>query len=192
MGAKAVRGQRSPESRPRSHNTREGEWPFIEGIPSCLPCPLSRDFRDTKHGGHALHWGTKCEGRCAWWARRTPWQQCRRGVPFFANTFLLALRNLLCILSRVSRRTRPKDRAGDRAFEGYRRQPPPSRGRILLTFPMVSKLPPRWQPRSPLGRCLDIPGTLPVLGTILGLQALLKVNIRLATTDYLSNGYDGL
>ena len=25
-----------------------------------------------------------------------------------------------------------------------------------------------------------------------GLQALLKVNIRLATTDYLSNGYDGL
>ena len=28
--------------------------------------------------------------------------------------------------------------------------------------------------------------------TILGLQALLKVNIRLATTDYLSNGYDGL
>ena len=26
----------------------------------------------------------------------------------------------------------------------------------------------------------------------LGLQALLKVNIRLATTDYLSNGYDGL
>jgi hypothetical protein len=27
---------------------------------------------------------------------------------------------------------------------------------------------------------------------ILGLQALLKVNIRLATTDYLSNGYDGL
>jgi hypothetical protein len=27
---------------------------------------------------------------------------------------------------------------------------------------------------------------------MLGLQALLKVNIRLATTDYLSNGYDGL
>ena len=27
---------------------------------------------------------------------------------------------------------------------------------------------------------------------IMGLQALLKVNIRLATTDYLSNGYDGL
>ena len=26
----------------------------------------------------------------------------------------------------------------------------------------------------------------------MGLQALLKVNIRLATTDYLSNGYDGL
>jgi len=30
MGAKAVRGQRSPKSRPRSHNTRAGEWPFIE------------------------------------------------------------------------------------------------------------------------------------------------------------------
>jgi hypothetical protein len=28
--------------------------------------------------------------------------------------------------------------------------------------------------------------------TIMGLQALLKVNLRLATTDYLSNGYDGL
>jgi len=27
---------------------------------------------------------------------------------------------------------------------------------------------------------------------ILGLQALLKVNLRLATTDYVSNGYDGL
>jgi hypothetical protein len=29
-------------------------------------------------------------------------------------------------------------------------------------------------------------------GASLGLQALLKANIRLATTDYFSNGYDGL
>ena len=27
--------------------------------------------------------------------------------------------------------------------------------------------------------------------TVLGLQALLKVNLRLATMDYLSNGYNG-
>jgi hypothetical protein len=70
------------------------------------------------------------------------------------------------------------DRAGDRAFEGHHRQPPPSRGRILLTSPMVSKLSPRWQPRSPLGRRLDIPGTLPVLGTIL-LRAPIPLGPRL-------------
>jgi hypothetical protein len=35
------------------------------------------------------------------------------------------------------------------------------------------------------------PGGFALL-TTMGLQALLEVNLRLATTGYLSNGYDGL
>jgi hypothetical protein len=58
------------------------------------------------------------------------------------------------------------NRAGDRAFEGHHRQPLPSRGETLLTSSIVPKDSPRWQPRSPLARRLNIPGTLPVLVTI--------------------------
>lgn len=75
------------------------------------------------------------------------------------------------ILSCVSRRTHISIGLAIELSRAPHRQPPASRGRILLTSPMVSKLPPRWQPRSPLGRRLDIPGRRPVLGTILAPQA---------------------
>jgi hypothetical protein len=45
---------------------------------------------------------------------------------------------------------KPKDRAGDRAFEGHHRQPPPSREVFLATSIRVPKLPALWQALKPL------------------------------------------
>jgi len=71
----------------------------------------------------------------------------------------------------------------------------PTRQEPVASVPVPPRLPPDERNRGALSRryvesCPLTAGD-PVL-TYLGLQALLKVNLRLATTDYLSNGYDGL
>jgi hypothetical protein len=66
---------------------------------------------------------------------------------------------------------------------------PPKRGGILTRASATD--PPVLDPRLTNSVGLFQVATL-TYNRLLGLQALFEVNLRLVTTDYLSNGYDGL
>ena len=51
---------------------------------------------------------------------------------------------------------------------------------------------PKWRKQEPIVGHLLSPNEVRLERLKLGLQALLEVNLRLATTAYLSTGYDGL